>query len=65
MHAAAPETLEYDPGPHKLQAATLDAPDTVDQQTIRVFDSIVMLDQRREGVMSRLPESLCAQEMQY
>ena len=37
MHAAAPETLEYDPGPHKLQAATLDAPDTVDQQTIRAF----------------------------
>ena len=28
MHAAAPETLEYDPGPHKMQAATLDAPDT-------------------------------------
>ena len=31
---AAPDALEKDPGLHKLQAATLEAPDGVQQQTV-------------------------------
>ena len=33
-----PDALEYDPGPHKLHAATLEAPDIPEKQTIRSCD---------------------------
>ena len=32
-----PDALEYDPGPHKPQVATLEAPDSADEQRIRAY----------------------------
>ena len=33
----APDVLEYDPGTHRLQVATLEAPDMADQQAISAW----------------------------
>ena len=33
----APDALEYDPGPHRLQVATLEAPDIAVQQSNRFW----------------------------